>query len=137
MHKFIKFLLVGALVFFSSASIPAAPPTAMVQRAKTLAENVRYQLPAQIMYGISLTKVVYDSKTSSLVYDYHYTLPIQKKLTAQSVKEVKQGVIHFLKANPDSDDMQFLKSGISYIYNYYKLDGTFLIALRITSADIE
>ena len=61
----------------------------------------------------------------------------KKKLTAQSVKEVKQGVIHFLKANPDSDDMQFLKSGISYIYNYYKLDGTFLIALRITSADIE
>ena len=119
-----------------SISAFAAPPLSIIQKAKGQVENARYYLPAQAGYGLMLTQVDYDSKTYTMVYRYHYTMYAEKP-SAAAIKEVKQGMIHLIKANPQSDDMQFLQAGITFHYNYYSENGTFLYAVKITPSDIK
>ena len=136
MKKNLRVLIVILIILVGNISICAAPPLAAIQKAKNLVENARYQLPVEAGYGLVLTQVSYDSKTYTLVYRYHYTIPVAKP-TTQAIYESKQGIIHLLKANPNSEDMQILKSGISFHYNYYDMDGNFLWAVKITPADVK
>lgn len=135
MKKFI-ISLSTALLIAASSSIFAAPPLSAIQKAKNQVESVRDQLPIQVSNGLILTQVSYDSKTYTMVFRYYYTIPVTKP-TATAIKETKLSMIHLLKANPNSEDMQILKSGISFHYNYYTEDGTFLYAVKITPSDIK
>lgn len=129
-------MLVAALLIVSANFAFAAPPLSMIQKAKDMVEDARYQLPVSVGNGLMLTNVSYDSKTYTLVYRYHYTFPVSKP-SNEAIKESKLGVVHLLKANPNSEDMQFLKSGITFHYNYYSENGTFLYAVKITPSDIK
>lgn len=136
MKKTIKTLIVALSVFSANVCTFAAPPLATIQKAKAMVEEARYQLPVQMNYNLLWTQVDYDSKTYSLVYQYYYTVPITKP-SNESINEAKLSAIHFLKANPYSEEIQFIKAGMSFHYKYYSLEGKFLYAIRITSADIK
>lgn len=136
MKKTIKTLIVALSVFSANVCTFAAPPLTTIQKAKAMVEEARYQLPVQMHYNLLWTQVDYDSKTYSLVYQYYYTVPIIKP-SNESINEAKLGIIHFLKANPYSEETQFIKAGMSFHYKYYSLEGKFLYAIRITSADIK
>lgn len=136
MKKQCKALIVALSVFSASVCTFAAPPLATIQKAKAMVEEARYQLPVQVNYGLLWNQIDYDSKTYSLVYQYYFTVPATKP-TSDAIKEAKMGIIHFLKANPNSEDVQFLKAGMSFYYKYYSLDGDFLYAVRITPNDIK
>lgn len=133
-----KFILstIALLVLATSTQILAAPPLSTIQKVKEQVENIRYQLPVQAGYGLMLTQVSYDSQKYTIVYRYHYAIPVEKP-TAEAVKEAKLGIVHMLKANPNSEDMQFLKAGITFHYNYYTEAGSFLYAIKITPADVK
>ena len=136
MKKIIKTLVVALSVFSASVCTFAAPPLTTIQKAKAMVEEARYQLPVQANYNLLWTQVDYDSKTYSLVYKYYYTVPITKP-SNEAINEAKLSIIHLLKANPSSEDTQFIKAGMSFHYKYYSLEGKFLYAIRITSADIK
>lgn len=136
MKQILRILFTSILIMVASINIYAAPPLSAIQKAKTVVEDARYQLPVEIGNGLILTQVSYDSKSYTLVYRYHYAVIVTKP-SSNTINEVKQGMIHLLKAHPDSDEMQILKSGISFHYNYYNDDGTFLYAVKITPSDIK
>ncbi len=83
-----------------------------------------------------MTQVIYDSKTYSLVYSYHFTVPAIKP-TSESINEIRTGLIHMFKANPNSEEMKYLKSGITFHYNYYSQDGDFLYSIKLTPDDFK
>lgn len=132
----IKILCLTIMLISISVAAIAAPPLATIQKAKNMVENARYQLPADVGNGMTLSQVNYDSKTYTLVYRYHYYVPSHKP-TLDAINETKQGIVHLLKAQPYCDEMTFLKDGITFHYNYYSSDGTFLYAVKITPADIK
>jgi hypothetical protein len=136
MKRLIRLLIVGAIAIAAGLNVNAAPPSPVIQKAKATVENARYILPAEAGYGIMLTQVNYDSKTYTLVYRYHFTIPATKP-TANAINETKQGVVHMLKAQPNSEEMQLLKGGITFHYNYYTTEGTFLYAIKITPSDVK
>ena len=136
MKNFFKAIILVLFFASTSSQVSAAPPLSIIKKAKDMVERVRYELPAEISPYMLLTQLSYDSKTYTLVYRYHCTVPVTKP-TPESIKEAKLGVIHMLKANPQSEDMLFVKSGISFHYNYYSEDGKFLYAVKITPADIK
>lgn len=72
-------------------------------------------------------------KAKAVVENARYQLPIE----AGYGLVFKLGIIHMLKANPNSEDMQLLKGGITFHYNYYSIDGDFIYAMKITPADIK
>ena len=136
MNTKLKCLILALMFSCAGISVNAAPPLSYIQKAKNIVEEARFQLPVEAGYGLTLTQVQYDSKTYSLVYRYHYTIPVQKP-DANSIKERKMSVVHLLKANPATEDMQLLKNGISFHYNYYSQDGTFMYAIKITPEDVK
>lgn len=85
--------------------------------------------------ALCLRTISYNSNNYSLVYRYHYTVPVTKPTTS-AINEAKQGIIHLLKANPNSEDMQLVKNGITFHYNYYDTDGNFIYAIKITPSDV-
>lgn len=131
----IKTFNIAIILICASVTALAAPPLATIQEAKDMVEAARYQLPVDLGNGMTLSQLDYDSKTYSLVYRYHYYIPAEKP-SLEAINETKQGLIHFIKAQPNSEDMRFLKDGISFHYNYYASDGTFVYDLRITPEDI-
>ncbi len=135
MNKFIISLITA---FALGAGVPVfgAPPLSVIQKAKEQVEAARYQLPVQAGYGLTLTQVSYDSQTYTIVYRYHYNMYVEKP-TPEAIKEAKLGIVHMMKANPNSEDYQFVKSGISFHYNYYTENGQFLYAIKIISADLK
>lgn len=136
MKSFVRILLVALLIISANISAFAAPPLSTIQKVKEQVESVRYQLPAQAGYGLMLTQVSYDSQKYTIVYRYHFVIPVEKPST-EAIKEARLSMIHMLKANPNSEDMQFLKDGITFHYNYYNEDGTFLYAIKITPQDVK
>ncbi len=128
--NFIVTFLVALFILFGAGHSYAAPTLATIQKAKAVVETARYQLPVQISPAIMLTQVSYDSEKYTLVYRYHFTVAATKP-TAEAIKESKLGIIHIFKANPESGDTQLLKGGITFHYNYYSEDGTFLYAIKI------
>ena len=123
-----------ALLLATAASLHAAPTLAIINKAKAIVEEARYQLPTQIN-GMTLTQVSFDSKTNSLVYRWYMPIEMEKP-SAEMIKERKQAIVHLIKGNPDIEDSQLIKGGISFWYNYYNPDGTFLYAVKVTPADI-
>lgn len=119
-----------------SCNHKATPPLQMIQKANECVDNARKQLPLNMGDGLKLTQLIYDSQTYTLVYKYQYTIPIEKP-TAEKIKEAKQSVVYLLKANPTSDDMEMVKSGISFHFTYYSEDNTFLYDISITADDIK
>ena len=113
-----------------SCNHKATPPLQMIQKANECVDNARKQLPLNMGDGLKLTQ------TYTLVYKYQYTIPIEKP-TAEKIKEAKQSVVYLLKANPTSDDMEMVKSGISFHFTYYSEDNTFLYDISITADDIK
>ena len=131
MKNLIRTIIVALFIVSTNICLSAQPPLETVQKAKTMVENARPQLPFPGGYGLLLTELSYDSKTYSLVYRYRYTVPATKP-TNKAIKESKQSLILLLKSHPDSEDMKFLKDGITYYYNYYSQQGDFLFAVKIT-----
>lgn len=127
--------MVAIIIMAANATVQAAPPLDAIRKVKAMVEDARYQLPADAGYGLMLTQVNYDSKTYTIIYRYHYINPTQKP-SPSTISEVKKGLIHMLKANPNSEDMQLLKAGFTFHYNYYNPDGSFLYANKITPADV-
>lgn len=111
-----------------------APTLSMINKAKAIVEEARYQLPIE-SGGMTLTQVSFDSKSYSLIYRYYFLFPMEKP-SNEVLKERKLGAIHTLKGNPGTGELEMLKGGISFWYNYYNPDGTFLYAIKITPADI-
>lgn len=136
MKNLVKAIVFALFILSANISAFAIPPLSTIQKVKEQVENVRYQLPAQAGYGLMLTQVSYDSQKYTIVYRYHYTVPAVKP-TQEAIQEAKLGIIHMLKANPNSEDMQFIKAGITFHYNYYNEDGTFLYAIKITPQDVK
>lgn len=136
MNKFIKSLVFALMMICASTVALAVPPAATIQKAKNMVESAQYQLPAQAGYGIMLTQVKYDSSSYSLVYRYQYTAQVPQP-TANAINEAKQAMIHFVKANPNSEDMQFLKDGITFHYNYYNADGSYMYTIKIRPSDVK
>lgn len=133
-----KFTISLITAFALGAGVPVfgAPPLSVIQKVKEQVEAARYKLPVQAGYGLTLTQVSYDSKTYTMVYRYHYNMHVEKP-TSEAIKEAKLGVVHLIKANPNSEEYKFVKSGISFHYNYYTENGQFLYAVKITSADLK
>ena len=136
MKKTIKLLVVALLMFCTNVSVFAAPSLAAIKKVKAEVENVRYKLPIDMGNGLTLTQMAYDSQNYTIVYRYHYSVPVTKP-SANTIKESKLAVIHMLKANPNSEDYIYLKEGFTYHYNYYTMDGDFLYAIKITPQDIK
>lgn len=136
MNRIIRILIVAILLLSANIRLNAVPPLATIQKAKEAVENARYVLPMQAGNGIILTQVDYDSKTYSLVYRYHYTVPVEVP-SKGTINETKKGMIHLTKANPDSEEMMLLNDGITFDYNYYSEDGTFLFSVKITPDDVK
>ena len=136
MNRLIKTITLMLMIVGANISIFAVPPLSSIQKAKETVENARYQLPIQVSYGLMLTQVSYDSTNYTLVYRYHYIIPVAKP-SNEAIKESKLGIIHMLKANPNSEDMQLLKAGITFHYNYYSEDGTFLYAIKLSASDFK
>lgn len=134
LKKLIHTLIAALFILSADVCLLAAPPAATIQKAKTMIEQARQHLPIK-GYGISLTEVSYDSSTYTLVYRYDYTLPVTKP-TPASIKETKIGLVHLMKAKPDSEEMQYLKAGIAFHYKYYSEDGNFLFEVKITPEDV-
>lgn len=135
MKKFIIALLTIVALGINTPAF-AVPPLSLIQKAKDQVEAARYQLPVQVGYGLTLTKLSYDSQTYTIVYRYHYNMYVEKP-TPEAIKEAKLGIIHMFKANPNAEDYKFVKGGITFHYNYYTEDGSFLYAIKITSADLK
>ncbi|MBD5232156.1 MAG: hypothetical protein HDS66_08420 [Bacteroidales bacterium] len=136
MKNVIRAMLIALAFAVATISANASPTLATIQKAKDVVEAARYQLPAEAGYGLMLTQVSYDSNKYTLVYRYYATMPATKP-TAEAINEIKQAIIHMVKAQPNSEEMQLLKGGISFHYNYYTTEGTFLYAIKITPADVK
>ena len=135
MKKLKRTIAVAAVIIATNLSTFAAPPASVIQKVKSQVETMSYYLPSEAGYGLTLTQVRYDSSTYSIVYKYQYYLPVNTP-TKAAIAEVKQGMIHMLKANPNAEDMQFIKSGITFHYRYYSSDGEFLYSIKITPSDV-
>ncbi len=129
-------LLALFLILVGGGVSNAAPSLAIIQKAKGVVETARYELPVEIAPGLTLTQVSYNSEKYTLVYRYHFTVYVEKP-NADAIKEAKLALVHMLKANPNSDEMQLIKGGITFHYNYYSENGTFLYAVKITPADVK
>lgn len=136
MKTSLKTLVIAFMLVCANVCAVAAPPLSIVQKAKAMVEDARYQLPVEMGNGLTLYQLSYNSGTYSLVYRYYYSMEVTKP-SSEAIKETKLGLIHLLKANPNSQDMMYLKNGITFHYNYYNPDGTFVYAMKITPADIK
>ncbi|MDE7387046.1 MAG: hypothetical protein K2N28_07910 [Muribaculaceae bacterium] len=136
MKNIVKTIVAALFILSVNIGAFAIPPLSTIQKVKDQVENIRYQLPAQAGYGLMLTQVSYDSQKYTIVYRYHYTVTAVKP-SPEAINEAKQSIIHMLKANPNGEDMQFIKAGITFHYNYYNEDGTFLYAIKITPQDVK
>lgn len=124
------------LVACANVTAIATPPLNIIRVAKQQVENARYQLPLDIGNGLALTQLSYDSSKYTLVYRYHYYIPVVRPSNT-IIRERKLGLIHLLKSDPNSQEMQLLTSGITFHYNYYTEDGEFLFAIKITPQDVK
>lgn len=133
-----KFIISLITAFALGAGVPAfgTPPLSVIQKVKEQVEAVRYQLPVQAGYGLTLTQVSYDSQTYTIVYRYYFNTYVEKP-TPEAINEAKLGIVHMMKANPSSEDYQFVKGGITFQYNYYTESGSFLYTIKITPADLK
>lgn len=135
MKKLIRAIVIALFVISASANVLAIPPAASIQKVKQSVESLRYQLPIDIGYGLNLTQVSYDSQRYTLVYRYQYTMYVEKP-SNDAIWEAKQSMIHMAKINPNSEEMQLLRDGFTFHYNYYSMGGEFLYAIKITYADV-
>lgn len=128
-------LWIVAILMVVSGSLWAAPPLASIQRAKAIEEEARWQLPMESGFGLTMTSVEFDSQSNTLEYTYYYSFPVDVP-SPESIQERRQATIHLLKANPQSEDYQLCKSGISYRYIYFSEDGDYLFESSISPDDL-
>ncbi|MBD5352428.1 MAG: hypothetical protein HDR86_06335 [Bacteroides sp.] len=135
-----KFLLrtFGSLLLLCTFSCTSSTPsTDAIKKAKEVVESAQYQVPVNMGNGLILDRVSFDTKTYTLVYDYHYTLPVNSP-SEEAIKERKQAIIHLIKSQPSSAEMDLLKSGISMRYNYYTENGGYLLySVTLTQKDLK
>ena len=136
MNKFIKSLVFALMMICASTVALAVPPAATIQKAKNVAESAQYQLPMQVYQGLMVTQIKYDSSSYSLVYRYQFTVQIPQPST-DAINEAKLAMIHLVKANPNSEDAQLIKNGITFQYNYYNADGSYIYTIKIRPSDIK
>ena len=135
--KFIRraLLLLTCLASFSFAGA-IKPSQAIINLVKSDIQQAQYQLPVQSDYCLEITKIWYIPESYTVAYKYVYCMNIEKP-SNNAIYEMKQSVVHMLKAQPNSKDMTYLTNGITFHYNYYNPDGTFLYAVKITPADVK
>lgn len=127
-------MVVALMIIGANAVALAAPPAATIRQAQNVVQMARQQLPMQ-MANMILYEVSYDRSNYTLVYRYKFTVHVNRPSEAK-IREAKQGLVAMLKAMPNSEDMQLITNGITFHYNYYNSDGTFLYAVKIRPSDV-
>lgn len=124
-------LLTAACSGKSSRTVPS--PQA-IQQLQAQVDQIKPSLPIEAGIGMVMTDIYFDEENYSLNYKYQYTVPGVTVPSDEKIKAAKEGACNMIKALPA--DLEILKQGVSFHYEYYSKEGEFLYSLDLTKDDL-
>lgn len=127
---------VSLLINFNSCkSNEKNPSPETVEKVKLELARFSDLLPIEGGVGMIITDIDYDDASNTIRYKYQYTVPGVSKPDESQIKEAKKAALTLVESMPREKEL--LMEGISYHYDYYTMDNTYLYSMDISLHDLE